>query len=33
MLNGTQQLLGHADDVNIMRQNIDTTQKKTQNPC
>jgi hypothetical protein len=26
-LNGTHQLLAHADDVNLLRDNIDTTEK------
>jgi hypothetical protein len=28
-MNGTRQLLAYADDVNIVGENIDTTQKST----
>jgi hypothetical protein len=31
-LNGTQQLLTYADDVNISEENVDTTQKNTESP-
>jgi hypothetical protein len=30
-LNGTQQLLAYADDVNLLGNNVDTTKKNTGN--
>jgi hypothetical protein len=32
ILNGTHQLSAYADDVNIVGENIDSIQKKTQKP-
>jgi hypothetical protein len=32
ILNGTHQILAYADDINIVGENIDTTQKNTKAP-